>query len=37
MRNFTDDWMRLVGVFVTVMLAAVGVFVVIAAVVALFH
>jgi hypothetical protein len=37
MRNFTDDWMRLVGVFVTVMLAAVGVFVVIAAVVSLFN
>jgi len=37
MRNFTDDWMRLVGVFVTVMLAAVGVFVVISAVVSLFR
>ena len=37
MRNFTDDWMRLVGVFATVLLAAVGAFVVIAAVVALFN
>lgn len=37
MRNFTDDWFRLVGVFATVLLAAVGAFVVISAVVALFN
>ena len=37
MRNFTDDWFRLVGVLVTVLLAVVGAFVVISAVVALFN
>jgi hypothetical protein len=36
MRNFTDDWMRFVGVFATVLLAAGGAFVVISAVVSLF-
>jgi len=37
MRNFTDDWFLFVGVLVTVMLATVGAFVVISAVVSLFN
>ena len=37
MRNFANDWFMLVGVLVTVLLAAVGAFVVISAVVSLFN
>jgi len=37
MRNFASDWFLFVGVLVTVLLAAVGAFVVISAVVSLFN
>lgn len=37
MRNFTDDWIKLIGVTVIVLFAIVAAFVVIAAVLPLFH